>query len=266
MPRLTWDQLPTEARAAIEQHTGPIHWTSDASDGKNSALATRLGVQSGAVFVKGIQTDNRQVTAQDREAAVNPYLPPSCPRLLWRVQTAGWDLLGYELLQDARAADYTPGSPDLALVVDALVELANVRCPETPGLRRAGQRWAAYSRPELLPLLDGDQLLHTDLAPDNILIRDGRAHLIDWAWPTLGPSWLDPSVWAIRLMNAGHDAQSAETWVARVPGWHDAPAGAREGFATANASLWAEIQQQTPDDAWRADMAHCAEHWARHLN
>lgn len=66
-------------------------------------------------------------------------------------------------------------------------------------------------------------------------------------------------------MNAGHDAQSAETWVAQVSGWHEAPIGAREGFAAANASLWATISHESPADGWLADMAHCAAGWAKHI-
>jgi hypothetical protein len=253
--RRDWHHLPAEVRAAVEQRIGIVRSATSATDGRNSAIAARLEAASGSFFVKGLHRDNFQARGQDREVAVNPYLPPSCPRLRWRVQLDGWDLLGYDVLDNARPADYRPGSPDLPAVVQAIIELASVNCPpETPALRRAEQRWAEHADPQLLPRLAGSRLLHTDLAPDNVLIREGRAHLVDWAWPTLGAGWIDPAVWAVRLVTAGHSAASAEHWASQIPAWHGAPPAAREGFAAANASLWAGISDQRPGDEWLAGM------------
>lgn len=201
MPRITWAQLPLAARSAVFEATGPVLAARNASDGVNSAIAARLRTQQGDVFVKGVPLDHPQIRTQQREADINPLLPGSCPRLLWRVCAGGWDLLGFELL-DARRADYQPGSPDLPLVVDALTELSATRTPDVP-LKRVEDRWAAYASTDELSLLAGDALLHTDIAPHNVLVND-RAHLIDWAWPTLGPAWVDPAVWVIRLIDAGH--------------------------------------------------------------
>ncbi|MFD1535587.1 hypothetical protein [Nonomuraea guangzhouensis] len=33
----------------------------------------------------------------------------------------------------------------------------------------------------------------TDYNPLNMLIAEGRALLIDWAWPTRGAGWIDPA-------------------------------------------------------------------------
>jgi hypothetical protein len=55
------------------------------------------------------------------------------------------------------------------------------------------QPWTGLADDTDLALLAGDHLLHTDLNPDNILISDGRAWLVDWAWTTLGAAWIDPA-------------------------------------------------------------------------
>jgi hypothetical protein len=72
-------------------------------------------------------TDHPQIKTQQREADINPYLPATCPRLLWRIVESGWDLLGYE---HGRTADFSPDSPDLPRVVTALAALARTLCPD----------------------------------------------------------------------------------------------------------------------------------------
>ncbi|WP_052397449.1 MazG-like family protein [Streptomyces sp. NRRL F-5123] len=72
---------------------------------------------------------------------------------------------------------------------------------------RSSRPWTGgreYAQPGTLQHFDGDALLHTDFAPDNVLIADGRARPVDWAWPTRGEAWIDPSALALRLMEAGH--------------------------------------------------------------
>lgn len=138
------------------------------------------------MFIKGVSADHPQIRTQQREADINLHLSATCPRLPWRVRVSGWDLLGFELLA-GRTADFAPGSADLPKVVAALHTLTHTPCPDLP-LKRVDQRWAAYAYSDALPLLDGDHLLHTDMAPHNILIAD-HAHLIDWAWPNRGPAW-----------------------------------------------------------------------------
>ena len=52
--------------------------------------------------------------------------------------------------------------------------------------------------------------------PDNILIAEGRAWLVDWAWPTLAAAWIDPASWLLRIMARGHTAAEAEAHAARL--------------------------------------------------
>jgi hypothetical protein len=192
MSRLAWQDLPADARAAVHKHTGPFLTSADVTTGANSGVAVKAYTSAGPLFIKGIPVDHRQVKTQRREAAVNPYLPPSAPKLLWHTQGGGWDLLGFELI-DGTISDYTPGSPDLPLVVVALTELADTPCPDIQLLSLA-DRYASYtSTPELFA---GEALLHTDMASHNVLV-DSTAHLIDLAHQRAGlgrPGGMGPSV------------------------------------------------------------------------
>lgn len=254
MPRISWDELPAGARAAVAERVGQVRSAANAVSGLNSGIAARLDTKMGEVFVKGMPANHPQVSTQQREAAINSYLPPGCPRLLWRIETAGWDLLGFEFLA-GDTADFAPGSHDVPKLVEALDVLAGTPCPgPAVPLKRADERWGAYLDPAALALLDGDHLLHTDIAPHNVLICADGAHLIDWAWPTRGPAWIDPAVWIIRLIDAGHSPAQAEEWAAQLPAWHAAPATALTAFANANAALWRQVAAQERLSAWKQRM------------
>ncbi|MFF5582736.1 phosphotransferase family protein [Streptomyces hygroscopicus] len=257
VPRIHWHDLPAAALAAVEQHTGPVLEATTAMGGMNSGIAATLRTPAATLFVKGIPADHPQARHQAFEAAINPHLPTASPRLLWRVQEGGWDLLGYERIE-GRHADYSPGSPDLPLVTRALAELQQTPCPDL-SIKRADQRWSRYTDPGAVGQLAGDTLLHTDFAPDNVLIAD-RAHIIDWAWPTLGAAWIDPAVLVLRLLDAGHTAPGADAVARQVPSWEAAPRGAVAAFSEANARLWDEIARSDPQP-WKKNMARHAHDW-----
>ncbi|WP_333769609.1 aminoglycoside phosphotransferase [Streptomyces sp. IBSBF 2435] len=263
MSRIPFEQLPVDVRQAVADKTGAVRQAVTAPGGMNSGIASVLETDSGPVFVKGIPTGHPQVRAQHREAAVAPYLPASCPRLYWHLEFGGWSLLGYEVV-DGRHADYAPGSPDLPLVEAALAELQEITAPADVEIKQAVDRWAQYAPRGTVQHFDGDALLHTDFAPDNVLIAGGRARLIDWAWPTRGAAWIDPGALALRLMDAGHPVESALECANRFPSWRDAAPEALAAFGTATASLWREIAEQ--DEAlWKRAMAEQATVLARAL-
>ncbi|WP_327293303.1 aminoglycoside phosphotransferase [Streptomyces sp. NBC_01198] len=253
MSRIPFEQLPADVRQAIAGKTGAVHRAVTAPGGMNSGIASVVDTDSGPVFVKGIPADHPQVGAQRREAAVAAHLPFSCPRLHWHLELDGWSLLGYEVI-DGRHADYAPGSPDLPLVEAALSELQGITAPADVEIKQAVDRWAQYAPPDAVQHFDGDALLHTDFAPDNVLIAGGRARLIDWAWPTRGAAWIDPGALALRLMEAGHPVGAAIESARRFPSWRSAAPEALTAFGTATASLWREIAEQ--DHApWKRAMA-----------
>ncbi|MFJ9638540.1 aminoglycoside phosphotransferase [Streptomyces sp. NPDC101178] len=267
--RIGLDDLPPAARAAVEEHTGPLLTVTETTEGFNSEIAARVTSATGTWHIKGLRTDHPRAWTQHREAAIAPFLSGLAPALHWRVETAGWDLLGFEAL-NGHHADYAPGSPDLPEVAALLSRLGTTPCP-TIELRRAEQRLERYvTHPDDLRFFAGTHLLHTDLSNTNVLIDDhgsqgDRARLVDWAWATRGAPWLDAGYWTIWLIAAGHTPTSAEQRAAEIPGWHTAPTQGITAFATANHNLWHEISTTDPDpDPWTLRLATAATAWHTH--
>ncbi|WP_331771011.1 aminoglycoside phosphotransferase (plasmid) [Embleya sp. NBC_00888] len=278
-----WDRLPVRVREAVRGRLGVQPVVADTVGGANCGASAVLTLPDGrTVFVKAQRERERRpapvlvgapagevsgwwgshwepVDELDQEERVNAFLPASAPRVLWRLEVAGWHLLAFEGI-DGRHADYTPGSPDLALVVDALAELGG--CP-VPGLRlpSAWDRWGYWCGPAQKHLLTGTSLLHTDPAACNVLVDGTRARLVDWAWPALGPAWIDAALWGLRLVSAGgHTPEQARAWVSRTPGWRDATPDGVRAFTLAEARRWDE---EAADGVWGAEaLAHAAHAWA----
>ncbi len=240
MRHTDWDQLEEPVRLAIEARTGRVHAARTASAGLNSQLAVVLDTDAGTVFVKGLRVDHPGVVRQGRE-----------------------DALAFEYIDSVRHADYSPGSPDLARVIDAMHRLAAIGCPDLP-VKQARQRWAAYVDCEAdLEVLDGDALLHTDFNPLNILVGPDRVWMIDWAWPTRGAAFIDAGCFLIRAMAAGHSASQAEALASMCPGWRQAPFAAIDVFALASARLYGEIARNDPQP-FKQRLAAIAHEWACH--
>jgi len=260
--RLQWEDLPAATREAVEARTGPIYAAATADKGLNSEIAATLDTGAGRIFVKGMNTDHPRAWTQDREATINPFVAPLAPRLFWQIDDGTWDLLGFEHL-DGRPADYRPQSDDLPLVAEAIITLSGVRAPVDLELKHIEQRLADYiDDPADAGLLRGETLLHTDWHPDNVLIVDNAARVVDWAWPTRGAAWIDAACWVVWLTSAGHTPADAEQWAAKTPSWSTAPRRALDVFATAQERLWAGIAADAPDIAWIQDLAAAASRWA----
>ncbi|MFF7247061.1 aminoglycoside phosphotransferase [Embleya sp. NPDC008237] len=281
---MAWDRLPVEALDAVSGRLGAEPAAVDTVGGANCGASALLSLPDGrTVFVKaqrerdavplggvsvgGVSGEELgwwgsawgPVDELGQEERVNAFLPASAPRVLWRLEVAGWHLLAFEGIE-GRHADYTPGSPDLPLVVAALAEL--VECP-APGLRlpSAWDRWGYWCDPAQEPLLTGTSLLHTDPAACNVLVDGVRARLVDWAWPALGPAWIDPALWGLRLISAGgHTPERARSWVSRTPGWRTATPDAVRMFTRAEARRWAEYATDGVRGA--PEIAHAAHAWA----
>ncbi|MFE9011405.1 aminoglycoside phosphotransferase [Streptomyces cyaneofuscatus] len=265
--RIGLDRLPPAARAAVEEHTGPLLTVEESTEGFNSEIAARVTSATDTWHIKGLRTDHPRAWTQHREAAIAPFLTGLAPALRWRVESAGWDLLGFESL-DGHHANYAPGSPDLPEVATLLRRLSETPFPSIE-LRRAEQRLERYAtHPDDLRYFTGPHLVHTDLNNANVLVdadapRGDRARLVDWAWATRGAAWLDAGYWVIWLIAAGHTPASAEHWAAEIPSWHTAPAECSTAFAAANANLWSEINTSDPDP-WTLRVATAATAWHAH--
>lgn len=185
------------------------------------------------------------------------------PQLHWQAEGAGWNLLAFAYIPGVRHADYSPGSADLPVVVQLINRLQSMRCPDLP-VKRAEQRWAAYVDDHAdLALLAGTTLLHTDFNPLNVLMTADGTWIIDWAWPTRGAAFIDPSCFLLRLMLDGHTAAQAEAWTAQFTSWRATPPEAINVFAVACARLYDEIACDDPQ-LWKKRFAAAAQDWAEY--
>lgn len=263
MDRIQWDDLPGSLKDAISARTGPVVSGRAVTDGQNSPLAAIVETGSGKVFVKGIPADDRRSKMLGREAAASPLVRDISPPLLWDFEEAGWKVLGFEYLE-GRSASYKPGSADLSPVVSLMKRLGKVTVPEGHGPVKHADRWRDYvDRSSHVALLDGTSLSHTDWMPDNVLISDGRAWLVDWAWATRAAAFIDPACWVLRMIAWGHPVREAEAWGCEVESYARATGEAVNAWIRVNVNMWDEIVSDHWSE-WAETMRHAARTWAGH--
>jgi hypothetical protein len=259
--RIGFVALPAGVRAAVAAEIGPVARVQPVDSGLNSGVAAVLRGRDMTVFVKGLPTDHPRIAAQHREVMIARHVAGIGPDLHWRIETEGWNLLGFEYVA-GHHADLAPGSPDLPKLADTLTRLGSLAVPDR-AFALIKERWAGFANDADLALLAGDRLLHTDLNPHNVLVTDRAARLVDWAWPTLGAAWIDPACAALWLIAEGHTAADAETWASRIPSWRDAPAAGIDTFVRVNARLWTQIADDDPCP-WKHRLRDAARGWEAH--
>jgi hypothetical protein len=289
MTRPGWDDLPAPARAAIEYRCGKVIHAQVASGGRNADFSATLHLADGRVFCKGTADANGpRGRAQRHEAYLNSWLPSVAPRLLWVSEVNEWSLLGFEHV-DGRHADLSPGSPDLAPVAEAVAAIGDELAHCAARAPRLADKWMwlsgwkrlasapddldVWARDRLDQLLEweargiewaaGDSLVHADLHPLNILVGDGRARIVDWAWSRKGDAATDAALLVIRLIHAGHTPESAEAWAGLLPAWRAAPETKITAFAVSIWGAWEYLQRDDPLPH-RAALTSAARRWAAH--
>lgn len=110
-------------------------------------------------------------------------------------------------------------------------------------------------------MVDGDTLLHTDVTPQNFLMTDDAASVVDWSMPGRGAAWVDTALMVVRLIRAGHDPGAAERWAEQVAAWAYASGRALTAFARTYAALTARRQAEAPAPH-RGEIAEAAALWA----
>lgn len=254
-------ELPGDVVREIEAVAGPVRGVETVAAGCNSEIAARLRLDGGTVFVKGLRLDHPRVWTQQREADVNPCTGGLAPLLRWRVREVGWDLLGFEDL-GGRHADYSPGSPDLRRVLRGMERLTSVVPPVGIELRSMSERMSSYvTDPGDARFFEGRALLHTDWKPDNVLVADGRARIVDWAWASRGAAWIDPALWVIWLVASGHGVAEAEGLAALHPAWAAVPGSHVDAFARAQRRLWESIADGDPPGEWTHGLCAAGRAW-----
>ncbi|GFE13554.1 hypothetical protein Sgleb_16010 [Streptomyces glebosus] len=247
----------------VRPHTGEQHAIEPTSRGNGSDVTALVQADNGPVFIKacGNRPGGRRASII-RERLVNPSVRAVSPALRWHAKNDDWIALGFEVV-DGRSSDFGPGSKDLQAVVDVLNRIATLPLPgEADDWQET--RWDRFAGEGEAALFDGDTLLFTDINPDNLMIGEERAWVVDWSWPTRGAAFIDPACLVVQLIAAGHTPESAEYWAGSCKGWTGADPRAIDAFAGANARMNCSFAERNPDAAWLRAMADAAQAWVDH--
>lgn len=266
---MRWDQLPPPVRDVVEQHLGPVASADEITTGSASDICAVLHLVSGErVFLKGVAGISRRMRWLRNEIAGSQAAAPIAPQVLFRadIDTAiageDWLVVGHEYVP-GRPASLQPGSPDLPLIAAAVERIATLPAADLRPLR---DRWAptdwwtklAEIAPEtvdgwdieemtrltgLVPaLVDGDRLLHTDLHGEQFIVgADDQVRVIDWGFPGAGAPWVDTAFMILRLTEAGHTPDDAETWARARDTFADVDEQTLTAFAVYLAGFWTHI-------------------------
>ncbi|MFI7643381.1 hypothetical protein [Nonomuraea sp. NPDC049400] len=254
-----WERIPSSIRdAVIQGHTGPIRKVQSIASPRPGATLRVYGEKQD-MFLKAIPlTDNtRQLYERERWAGLN--LPPDAPvpRMVWNAIIERWLVLAWELINDhAEHAYLAPDSTDAELVLEAMQRLGKLPCPD--GARPVADlvtelRTRADAMLDLPPTelrgrdlymtalesfdaeaLDGQALLHGDLSPWHLRIKDDAVHVVDWSQACQGAAYVDLAFFAPHLVEARHSCEHADAMLSSLPGWTEAPAAQLAGLA----ALW----------------------------
>jgi hypothetical protein len=235
-PRIPWGDVPADVRAAVEGALGsPVIHAATQVGGFSPGAAVRVVCADGRrAFVKAVgRSLNPDSPALHREELrALAVLPPhvSAPRLLASYDDGDWVVLVLEDIDGHRPEVPWVGS-DVAAMSVALRVLATTQAPEQlPRFADAVNMLTSWDEVTADPagidgvLLDrlpemiaaqslarevtrGDALVHWDARADNVLVRDGVAVLLDWAWACRGAPWLDSLLLAMDFrIQGGPDA------------------------------------------------------------
>lgn len=256
--RLSWDDVPTSVRSAVEGVCGSAVVSATGQRGGFSpGVASRVVCASGAqAFVKLVPQSYAHTAelhcaeVAALQALSGLHLP--APRLLGAVETGGWTGL---VVTDVEGR--TPALPwrdhELAKVLAAAERVGSTAAPRalpTAGELLAEQfsgwrtllaapvarldRWSSTRLPELAELEarwpaagEGDRLVHGDLRADNVLLTPSGAVIVDWPAACRGSALLDLALLAPSVAMQGGPAP-------------------RELLARTTAGRGAEIEVLTP--------------------
>jgi hypothetical protein len=232
--RVAWSALPPSVHAAVESVVGaPVASAVTCRGGFSPGAAAALTLADGRrAFVKAVSTaqnpDSPRMYRQ--EIVVNGWLPahPAIPALLGTYDDGDWVALVFEhvdagtpelpwrpadldvvlrtVVDVQRRAGPVPATPIATLLAEDFASWAALAATRPAGL----DAWSAARLDRLAEVeagwaeaASGDALLHTDLRADNVLVRDGRAWLVDWPWACAGAAWVDAVLMAPSVVLQG---------------------------------------------------------------
>jgi aminoglycoside phosphotransferase len=252
--RPAFADLPDEVRARLaELAGGAVVADPSVTSGFTRAYAGRLALADGsAVFAKAADTSAPHArVAIEREAGVLAHLAgrATAPRLVGAAAVDEWRLIVMEAVDgDMPGMPWTPDAAEAVhrgclaaaeVPADVVAELTTdllardlgsdpVALLTLDSLAAGVDPWpgwlaplAPHHRRELAALarhaataLAGEQVVHGDLRPDNLVVDEaGTARMVDWNWVSRGPAWVDfAGLWPL-MAHHGLD----------VTRWQDSP-------------------------------------------
>ncbi|MEO3797777.1 hypothetical protein ABGB14_46915 [Nonomuraea sp. B10E15] len=211
------DKLPHAVRSLIVQaHTGAIDRIQPISTSRPGLALHVHGAQQD-VFLRAtpLASPDLPLYKRERSASLSLPLDAPAPRLLWTTAADGWMLLAYELINDNADHVYLSPDPkavDVPLVLDTVQRLGEILTPCPDERARSvvdlvTSMWATANRmlskaPTRLrgrdlfmsalqrfdlDALQGDTLLHGNLSPRHLRIKDQLVYAVDWGRANLKP-------------------------------------------------------------------------------
>lgn len=238
-----WEDLPAGVRDAIQDHAGHAVKAEPVERGVAPGLTAVLHNTDGERFFlkatpeRSLRAARLHLHEMEVGAAMPLTLP--APRMRYGAVTGGWIVTLSDYVADARHAELDRRW-DLDRVKSAVGAISGTRAwkglpPVAEHVTRyqaAAARLMATLPPGDLPdlyaralegfdaeALGGDQLVHWDLHPGNILMDEhGQVHVTDWAFACAGAEGLDAVLLLPRLVRAGVPVADAAGAIEYVPG------------------------------------------------
>ncbi|MGZ4590927.1 MAG: phosphotransferase family protein [Actinomycetes bacterium] len=295
-PRIEWCSVPEHVRTGVEDALGSAIVTT----------VTQVGGFSPGAAVRVVCADGRRAFVKAAGSALNPDTPElnraeivalrllpdqtPAPRLLSSYDDGDWVALVLEdvdgrrpdlpwgdahvaamartlrTVAETRAHDELPAFGDRALSLDAWDDIAaqpdgidarlTERLPEMREAQELARRVTA-----------GDWLVHWDARADNVLIREGTAVLLDWAWASRGAPWLDTLLLAMDFQIQG--GPSSDAFLREHPVTRDVPPEHLRAVVACMVGVWAERARHPAPPGLptiREWQAHCRDHALRWLD
>lgn len=253
--RIDWATLPEAVTKEIAHRVGETHAIPATAGAHAEVAATVIGTDA-TVFVKAAHTDFGIRSLRYELRVGEAVSLPHSPVVEWHFEAASWLVVAFEHC-DGRHADLGPDSPDLELLDEFLNVLGKTPAPDLPLFSPKGRIGFEH------PAMDGDTLIHTDLAAANLIVTPEGLRVVDWAFATKAAPWFELASLTHWLIGAGHTPEQAEEWLARHLAWRLTDPEVLDYFATKNAEKWVSKSVGT-NTAWMHDLAAWTSQWAAH--